>query len=42
MEGLIKQLWEVEFSAWEHRNSVLHDTPLAEILSEESCPWIDH
>jgi hypothetical protein len=32
-EGLIKQLWEVEFSAWEHRNSVLHDTPLAEILS---------
>ena len=33
VEGLIKQLWEVEFSAWEHRNSVLHDTPMAEILS---------
>ena len=35
MEGLIKQLWEVKFSAWEYRNSVLHDTPLADILSGE-------
>ena len=35
MEGLIKQLWDVDFSAWEHRNRVLHDTPLAEILSDE-------
>ena len=32
---LIKKLWEVEFSAWEHRNSVLHGTSLAEILSGE-------
>ena len=35
VEGLIKQLCEVDFSAWEHRNSVLHYTPLAEILSGE-------
>ena len=30
---LIRQLWDLEFSAWEHRNSVLHDTPLADIMN---------
>ena len=30
--GLIRQLWEVEKAAWLHRNSVLHDTPLADIM----------
>ena len=29
---LIRQLWEVEKAAWVHRNSVLHDTPLASIM----------
>ena len=33
VRGLIRQLWEVAFSAWEHRNSVLHDTPLADIMN---------
>ena len=31
--GLIRQLWDLEFSAWEHRNSVLHDTPLVDIMN---------
>lgn len=41
--GLIKQCWDVEKSAWQHRNSILHDTPLAEImsgtLSLDRSPW---
>ena len=31
--GLIQQLWEVEEAAWIYRNSILHDTPLANSMS---------
>ena len=31
--GLILHLWNVQWDAWMHRNEVLHDTPLAEVLS---------
>ena len=26
-------MWDLEFSAWEHRNGVLHNNPLSEIIS---------
>ena len=32
VKGLIKELWELQWDAWRHRNSVLHNTPLADIM----------
>ena len=32
MAGLIRVLWDLQWDAWQHRNSVLHDTPLAQIM----------
>ena len=29
---LVIQLWDIVFVVWQHRNSVLHDTPLADLL----------
>ena len=31
--GLINQLWNIQWDAWMHRNSVLYDTPIEEIMS---------
>ena len=30
--GLIYKLWDIQWDTWDHMNSVLHDTPLAEIM----------
>ena len=31
--GLIRQLWDLEISTWEHQNSIIYDTPLVDIMS---------
>ena len=33
--GLIRKLWDIQWDAWQHRNSMLHDTPLAHIMEGE-------
>ena len=35
--GLIDKLWEMEYDAWMYMTSVLHDTPLAEVMSSTLC-----
>ena len=42
--GLIYKLWEIEWDAWMDRNSVIHDTPLAEermgsLLMDKALEW---
>ena len=32
VKGLIRELWDLQWDAWQHRNSVLHNTPLAELM----------
>ena len=33
--GLIRKLWDMQWDAWNHRNSMIHDTPLANIMEGE-------
>ena len=33
--GLIRKLWDIQWDAWNHRNSMLHETPLANIMEGE-------
>ena len=32
MKGIICELWDLQWDAWQHRNSILHNTPIAEIM----------
>ena len=35
--NLICQLWDLQWNTWMHRNSVLHNTPIVELMSGTAC-----